>query len=77
MACGTPVVTSAGGATAEVARDAAVLVDPTDVSAIAAGIEEAIARRETLRRLGLARAADFSWDESARLTIDAYEEAAA
>jgi glycosyltransferase involved in cell wall biosynthesis len=77
MACGTPVVTSAGGATAEVARDAAVLVDPTDVSAIEAGIEEAIARRETLRRLGLARAADFSWDESARLTIDAYEEAAA
>ena len=43
MACGAPVVTSAGGATEEVAGGAAVLVDPLDVGAIAAGIEEAIA----------------------------------
>ena len=37
MACGTPVVTSRGGATEEVAGDAAVLVDPLDVDAIARG----------------------------------------
>ena len=37
MACGTPVVTSRGGATEEVAGGAAVLVDPLDPAAIAAG----------------------------------------
>jgi len=77
MACATAVVTSAGGATAEVAGDAAVLVDPLDVASIAAGIEQAIERRDGLRRLGVQRAQDFSWDESARLTVEAYAEAAA
>jgi glycosyltransferase involved in cell wall biosynthesis len=76
MACGAPVVTSAGGATEEVAGGAAVLVDPLDVAAIAAGIEEAAARRDELHALGLARARAFSWDESARRTLDVYREAA-
>jgi glycosyltransferase involved in cell wall biosynthesis len=61
MACGTPVVTSRGGATEEVAGRAAVLVDPLDVESIAAGITEADARREELRTLGLARAGEFTW----------------
>jgi glycosyltransferase involved in cell wall biosynthesis len=61
MACGTPVVTSRGGATEEVAGGAAVLVDPLDVESIAAGIAEADARRDELRALGLARAAEFTW----------------
>ena len=53
MACGTPVVTSRGGATEEVAGGAAVLVDPLDVEAIAAGIEEATcAARRAARRSG-------------------------
>ncbi|HVS85533.1 MAG TPA: glycosyltransferase family 1 protein [Gaiellaceae bacterium] len=76
MACGTPVVTSRGGATEEVAGGAAVLVDPLDPDSIAAGIEEAIARSDELRALGLARAAQFSWDESARRTVEVYREAA-
>jgi glycosyltransferase involved in cell wall biosynthesis len=76
MACGTPVVTSAGGATEEVAGGAAVLVDPVDIAGIASGIEEAELRRDVLRDLGLARAAGFSWPESARLTRAVYEEAA-
>jgi glycosyltransferase involved in cell wall biosynthesis len=61
MACGTPVVTSRGGATEEVAGDAAVLVDPLDVDSIASGITEADSRRDELRTLGLARAARFTW----------------
>ena len=61
MACGTPVVTSAGGATEEVAGGAAVLVDPLHIDAIAAGIEEAAARHEELCALGLARARVYSW----------------
>jgi glycosyltransferase involved in cell wall biosynthesis len=77
MACGTPVVTSKGGATEEVAGNAAVLVDPLDSESIAAGIREATGDRDALRARGLARARAFSWDETARRTLQAYEEAAA
>jgi alpha-1,3-rhamnosyl/mannosyltransferase len=77
MACGTPVVTSAGGATEEVAGGAAVLVDPRDPAAIAAGIEEAAARRDELRARGLARAAEFTWERVAAATRAVYERAAA
>jgi glycosyltransferase involved in cell wall biosynthesis len=61
MACGTPVVTSRGGATEEVAGGAAVLVDPLDVEAIAAGIAEAEQRRGELVALGQIRAREFTW----------------
>ena len=77
MACGAPVVTSAGGATEEVAGAAAVLVDPLDTGAIAEGIEAAIGRRGELRALGLERARAYSWEETARRTVAAYREAAA
>jgi glycosyltransferase involved in cell wall biosynthesis len=76
MACGTPVVTSQGGATEEVAGGAAVLVDPLDAESIATGMREAIGARDELRARGLARAREFSWDETARRTLRAYEEAA-
>jgi glycosyltransferase involved in cell wall biosynthesis len=65
MACGTPVVTSDGGATAEIAGGAAVLVDPLEPEAIAAGIATAEARRDELIRAGLSRAASFTWSRSA------------
>jgi alpha-1,3-rhamnosyl/mannosyltransferase len=77
MACGTPVVTSRGGATEEIAGGAAVLVDPRDPASIEAGIAEAEARRDELRRLGLARAQEFGWDRVARETGAVYREAAA
>jgi glycosyltransferase involved in cell wall biosynthesis len=76
MACGVPVVTSAGGATEEVAGGAAVLVDPLDPASIAAGLEEASARRDELGRLGLERARAFDWAETAAATADVYREAA-
>jgi glycosyltransferase involved in cell wall biosynthesis len=76
MACGTPVVTSQGGATEEVAGDAAVLVDPLDPGAIAAGVEEAVARGDELRARGLERAKAFSWDRVARDTLAVYERVA-
>jgi glycosyltransferase involved in cell wall biosynthesis len=77
MASGTPVVTSTGSAPAELADGAAVLVDPLDVEAIAAGIGEAIARRDELRAAGLERARDFTWESAARATAEVYREAAA
>jgi alpha-1,3-rhamnosyl/mannosyltransferase len=75
MSVGTPVVTSRGGATEEVAGGAAVLVDPLDSAAIAAGLEEADLRRDELRALGLARAGEFTWDDVARRTVDVYRTA--
>ncbi|MDX6513790.1 MAG: hypothetical protein QOE36_3294 [Gaiellaceae bacterium] len=75
MASGTPVVTSRGGATEEVAGGAAVLVDPLDPQSIAAGLEEADRRRDELRAAGLARAAQFSWDDVAERTVAVYREA--
>jgi len=76
MACGAPVVTSAGGALEELADGAAVLVDPRDPEAIADGIVEAVARREDLRRRGLERARDYSWRATAEATAAVYREAA-
>jgi len=76
MACGAPVVTSRAGSTAEVAGDAAVLVDPLDPAEIAAGIEEAVARRDELAARGLARAAGFSWRATAEATLAVYREVA-
>ena len=75
MSVGTPVVTSRGGATEEVAGGAAVLVDPLDPASIAAGLDDADRRRDELRALGLARARSFSWDDVARRTVEVYEAA--
>jgi len=76
MACGTPVVTSRGGATEEVAGGAAVLVDPRDPASIAAGVDEAARRRDALVEIGLARAAMFTWRRSADLVEDLWRELA-
>jgi glycosyltransferase involved in cell wall biosynthesis len=76
MASGTPVVTSRNGALAELSGGAAVLVDPRDVDAIAAGIEEAAKRREELRAAGLERARAFTWEAAAKATADVYRDAA-
>jgi glycosyltransferase involved in cell wall biosynthesis len=77
MASGTPVVTSDRGAMAEVAGAAAVLVDPLDTEAIAAGIREAQERREELVAAGLERARAFSWERAAHATVAVYREAVA
>jgi glycosyltransferase involved in cell wall biosynthesis len=74
MACGTPVVTSLDTAMAEIAGDAAVLVDPLDVSAIAAGILAADARRDELARAGAERAREFTWQRSADAVVELWRE---
>jgi glycosyltransferase involved in cell wall biosynthesis len=65
MACGTPVVTSRGGATEETAGGAAVLVDPLDPASIAGGIGEAARRRDELVPKGRERASAFTWARTA------------
>ncbi len=80
MACGTAVVTSDRASLPEVAGDAALLVDPQDPAAIAAGIERLLtddrARLELVRR-GFDNVARFSWERCARETAAVYRRAAA
>jgi glycosyltransferase involved in cell wall biosynthesis len=75
MACGTPVVTSAGGALEEVTGGAAVLVDPLDPAAIAAGIDEADRRRDELVRRGLERARHYTWERALDAAVAGYRRA--
>ena len=73
MACGCPVAASAVASLPEVCGDSAVLFDPYDTAAIAAGIEEALARASELSAAGSARAASFTWDATARAHDLVYE----
>jgi glycosyltransferase involved in cell wall biosynthesis len=78
MLQGAAVVTSATTSTAEVAGDAAVLVDPLDVDAIAAAIQRLLGDRELAERVGDAarqRARTFTWERTAEATVDAYRAA--
>ena len=79
MAVGTPVLTSNYGAMAEVAGDAAELVDPRNVEAIASGLRTVLdseSRRTELRQRGLERAAQFSWTRTATRMREQYEQTA-
>ena len=73
MACGTPVVASAHPSLDEACGDAAIRVDPLDPEAIAAGLREALARREELVALGLEHAARFSWERTGATMLAALE----
>lgn len=79
MAVGTPVITSDRTSMPEIAGQAACLVSPTDVDAIAQAlvtIARENALRQRLRDLGLARAQSFSWPRVARETADVYRRVA-
>jgi glycosyltransferase involved in cell wall biosynthesis len=69
MAVGTPVICSDDPALCEVAGGAALVVARGDSDALAGALSELVGdpvRRGGLSRLGLDRAADFSWDEVGR-----------
>lgn len=78
MASGVPVLASSTSCFPEVAGDAALLVDPQSVEAIAEGlwsILSDVALRERLVQKGLARAAEFTWERTARGTLEVYRRA--
>jgi alpha-1,3-rhamnosyl/mannosyltransferase len=75
MACGAPVVCSSRSSLPEVAGDAALLCDPQDVESLARTIEQALTDRDlraALQQRGLARAAQFSWEQAAQRTLGVY-----
>jgi glycosyltransferase involved in cell wall biosynthesis len=79
MAQGTPVVTSSGTATAEVAGDTGLLVDPADVGALTQALAALLddpGRRQRLGAAGRQRAVhDFSWSATAERLDAVYAEA--
>jgi glycosyltransferase involved in cell wall biosynthesis len=75
MACGCPVISSNASSLPEVAGEAALLVEPWDVDGFASVMERVLtdpALQADLRKKGLERAAQFSWDKTARETIAVY-----
>jgi len=79
MSCGAPVITSSKSSLPEVVGDAALLVDPLDVDALAVAIESVLANKELRTELserGLKRAKFFSWEKTAEQTWSIYAETA-
>jgi glycosyltransferase involved in cell wall biosynthesis len=75
LACGAPLVTTARSVMAEFAGDAALLVEPDDLSGLVGAIGELIAggtHVDDRRQRGLSRAARFTWERSALGHLDAY-----
>ena len=80
MACAVPVVTSGATALRDTSGDAALLVDPLDIDAIAAALRHVLedtALADTLRARGTAHAAQFTWDRTANGMIASWRTALA
>jgi glycosyltransferase involved in cell wall biosynthesis len=76
MACGCPVACSNAAALPEVVGDAARLFDPTSREELVAAVEHVLDDPDPWRARGLARAAEFTWERTASLHDDVYEELA-
>ena len=77
MACGCPVACSNAASLPEVVGPAARLFDPGSVEEIVAAVEDVLAAPDEWRRRGLARAASFTWEATARAHDEVYAELAA
>jgi glycosyltransferase involved in cell wall biosynthesis len=77
MARGVPVVSSDRSSLPEVAGNAALLVDPEDRRALREAIERALHDADRLGAAGRERARQFTWERTARLTVDSYRRALA
>jgi len=77
MASGVPVLAGAAGSAPEVAGDFAVVVDPTDIRAIADGIDRTFAMPAGMIEKARQHAAGFTWERHAAATREVYGWAAA
>jgi glycosyltransferase involved in cell wall biosynthesis len=78
MARGVPVACSNASSLPEVAGDAALLFDPHDQASIATAISRLLSDetlRARLKARGAARARQFTWERTARLTLESYARA--
>lgn len=79
MQCGAPVISGNRTSLPEVVGDAGILFDPfseTEIALALAKVIEDSGYRDELRVKGIERARAFSWQKTARLTLQAYERAA-
>ncbi len=75
MACGTPVICSNAASLPEVAGDAALLINPHNAEALTHAIDcvcEDDMLRTRMKERGLERAAHFSWEKTARQTLEVF-----
>ncbi len=79
MTAGCPVITSTASSLPEVAGDAGLLIDPLNVDEIATAMQRVLQDRELRAEMtadGRVWAAQFSWEETARMTREVYLRAA-
>ncbi len=74
MACNTPVITSDIGSMKEIAEGAAILVDPRKENEIIDAILLAIKKSNQLKALGRKRVKSFTWERTAKETLEVYKE---
>jgi len=75
MACGTPTIISDRGSLPEIAGGASLVIDPDDPVSLADALDQTLGDdrlRHDLRKKGLARVKEFSWDRCARETLAVY-----
>ncbi len=80
MACGTPVITANNSSLPEVGGDAAVYIDPQNIDEIADALAQLLTNsglRQQCCERGLVRAAGFSWEHTARQTLEVYHKSGA
>lgn len=75
MGCGCPIIASDRASIPEIAGNAALLVDPTNIDEVTSQCirllkEQSLA--ESLKKKGLKRSKIFSWKKAAKQTIDVY-----
>jgi glycosyltransferase involved in cell wall biosynthesis len=79
MACGCPVVTSNTSSLPEVVGDAGIMVNPYDTDSLAEAMRRVLTNqklRENMIRKGLEQSKKFSWEETARQTLEVYNKVA-
>ena len=72
LACGAPLVTTEGTAMADVAGDAAVLVTPGDVDALAGALDTVVSGGAIDREIGITTAATYTWARTAAAHVEVY-----
>jgi alpha-1,3-rhamnosyl/mannosyltransferase len=75
MACGCPVICSRAASMPEAGGDAALYIDPLNVDSLVHAIEVLTpdtGLQQRLKRAGFARAEQFSWENTARKTVDIF-----
>ncbi len=79
MACGCPVICSNAASMPEVSGDAAVLIDPTDVDALAHELDQVLTdstARQSMILRGFERSRQFSWRKTAVKTLEVFDRVA-